>query len=156
MIMFWQKLKNNVKDEIIRDERDYESLTEFIEIVMNLNNKLYERVIKKRYDQFKNETEFIYKLTAEYVKTKQQLYIKNSKYTELASIKLNIIHWRKRKNFKNKKESKKKLCYECEKICHFVKNCHNENVMFQEQLNVTWNKIFETDDIKKVVNKTVI
>ena len=50
MTMFRKKLKNNVKDEIMRDERDYESLAELIEIVIDLDNKLYERVMKKRYN----------------------------------------------------------------------------------------------------------
>ena len=72
-------------------------------------------------------------------------------------MKLNMTHWSKEKNLKNKKnEKEKKLCYECEKINHFVRNCRNENVMFQQQLNVTLKKIFKTDDLKKAVNKTVI
>ena len=128
MIMFRRELKNNVKDEIMRDERDYESLAEFIEIVIDLDDKLYERVMKKRYDQFKDKAEFIYESAAEYAKSKQQSYIKNSEYIELALMKLDMTHRRKEKNSKNKK---KKLCYECEKTDHFVKNCRNENVMSQ-------------------------
>ena len=156
MIMFRRKLKNNVKDEIMRDERDYKNLAEFIEIVINLDNKLYERVMKKRYDQFKDRAELIYESAAEYAKSKQQSYIKNSEYTEFASMKLNMTHRRKGKNFKSKKESKeKKLCYECEKTDHFIKNCRNENVMPQRQLNVTLKKISETDNMKKTVNEAV-
>ena len=140
----------------MRDERHYESLTEFIEIGIDLDDKLYKRVMKKRYDQFRNKAELIYESTAKYTKSKQQLYIKNSKYTELASMKLNMTHRRKRKNFKNKKNDKeKKLYYECEKTGHFVKNCRNENVMSQRQLNVTLKKIFEIDDMKEAVNETI-
>ena len=54
----------------MRDERDYESLAEFIEIAIDLDDKLYERVMKKRYDQFKNRAELIYKSAAEYAKSK--------------------------------------------------------------------------------------
>ena len=68
--MFRRELKNNVKDEIMRDERDYESLVELIEIVINFDDKLYKRVMKKRYDQFKNKVKFIYESTAEYAKSK--------------------------------------------------------------------------------------
>ena len=50
MTMFRRELKDNVKDEIMRDERDYKSFAEFIEIVIDFNDKLYERVMKKRYD----------------------------------------------------------------------------------------------------------
>ena len=92
MIMFRRELKDNVKDEIMCDERNYKSLAEFIEIVIDLDDKLYERVMKKRYDQFRNRTKFIYKSTAEYAKSKQQSYIKNLEYTELASMKLNMTH----------------------------------------------------------------
>ena len=70
MTMFRRELKNNVKDEIMRDERDYESFAELIEIVIDFNNKLYKRVMKKRYDQFKNRAEFIYESTAKYTKSK--------------------------------------------------------------------------------------
>ena len=47
MTMFRQKLKNNVKDEIMRYGRTYKSLARFIKIVIDLDNKLYERVMKK-------------------------------------------------------------------------------------------------------------
>ena len=47
MTMFRKELKDNVKDEIIRDERNYESLEKFIEIVIDFDDKLYERVMKK-------------------------------------------------------------------------------------------------------------
>ena len=155
MIMFRQELKNNVKNEIMRDGRNYESFAEFIKIVIDLDNKLYERVMKKQYNQFKDKVKFIYKSVAEYAKLKQQLYIKNLEYTESASMELYITHRRKKKNFKSKKKSKKeKLCYECEKTDHFVKNCCNENMMFQRQLNITLKKIFKTDDMKEAVNET--
>ena len=69
---------------------------------------------------------------------------------------LEMTHQRRKKNSKDKKKDKeKKLCYECEKTDHFVRNCRNESVMPQRQLNVTLKKIFETDDMKEAVNETV-
>ena len=157
MTMFRQELKNNIKDKIMRDERDYESLAKFIEIVIDLDDKLYERVIKKRYDQFRNKAELIYESVAKYVKSKQQLYINNSRYIELISIKLNMTHRCKEKNSKNKKKSKeKKLCYECKKTDHFIRNCRNESVMPQRQLNVMLKKTFKIDNMKKTIDGTVI
>ena len=50
MIIFRKKLRNNVKDEIMRDERNYKSFAEFIKIVIDLDDKLYERAMKKRYN----------------------------------------------------------------------------------------------------------
>ena len=41
MTMFRRKLKDNVKNKIMRDERDYENLAELIEIVIDFNDKLY-------------------------------------------------------------------------------------------------------------------
>ena len=108
MIMFRRELKDNIKDEIMRDERDYKSFAELIEIVIDLDNKLYERAMKKQYDQFKDKAELIYESAAKYAKSKQQSYIRNLEYTESASIKLNMTHWRKEKNLKSKKKSKKK------------------------------------------------
>ena len=68
--MFRRELKNNVKNKIIHNERNYESFAEFIKIVIDLNNRLYERIMKKRYDQFKNRAEIISKSVADYVKNK--------------------------------------------------------------------------------------
>ena len=48
MTMFRRELKDNIKDEIIYDGRDNENLTELIKIVIDFDNKLYERVMKKR------------------------------------------------------------------------------------------------------------
>ena len=92
MIMFRRELKDNVKDEIMRDKRDYKSLAEFIEIVIDFDDKFYERAMKKRYDQFKDRAELIYESTAEYAKSKQQSYIKNSEYIELTSMELDMTH----------------------------------------------------------------
>ena len=96
-------MKNLVKNEIMRNERNYKSFIEFIEIVINFDDKLYKQIMKKHYNQFKDRAELIYESAAKYTKIKQQLYIKNLKYTEFASIKLNIIHRREEKNLKIKK-----------------------------------------------------
>ena len=70
MTIIRQKTKNNVKNEIMCDERNYESLAEFVEIIIDFNDKLYERLMKKRYNQFRDRTEFINESTAEYAKSK--------------------------------------------------------------------------------------
>ena len=49
--MYRRELKKQVKDELMRDERVYEILDEFIEIFIDLDDKLYERVMKKKYDE---------------------------------------------------------------------------------------------------------
>ena len=155
MTIFRRELKNNVKNEIIHDERNYESLAEFIKIVIDFNDRLYERIMKKRYDQSKDKAWLIYESTMKYVRSKKTIsYIRNSEYTDPTLMKLDMIQRCKEKNFKNKKKSKKKLCYECEKTDHFIKNCRNENMISQQQLNITLKKVSETDDKKNIVNET--
>ncbi len=45
--MFRRDLKNNLKDEIIRNKKTLNDMFNFIEIVINFNDKLYKRIIKK-------------------------------------------------------------------------------------------------------------
>ncbi len=48
--MFWRKLKNNFKNKIIRDNKFISYIFDFIEIVIDFDNKLYKRIIKKQYN----------------------------------------------------------------------------------------------------------
>ncbi len=50
--MFRRNLKNNLKDEIMRDKKTFNNIFNLIEVVIDFNDKLYEKVIKKKYDQF--------------------------------------------------------------------------------------------------------
>ncbi len=50
--MFRRDLKNNLKNEIMRDEKTLNDMFNLIEVVIDLNDKLYKRAMKKRYDQF--------------------------------------------------------------------------------------------------------
>ncbi len=49
--MFRQNFKNNLKDEIMRDEKRISDMFNLIEVVIDFNDKLYKKAIKKRYDQ---------------------------------------------------------------------------------------------------------
>ncbi len=48
--MFRQNLKNNLKDEIMCDKKILNDIFNLIKIVINLNDKLYKKVIKKKYN----------------------------------------------------------------------------------------------------------
>ncbi len=48
--MFRQDLKNNLKNEIMRDEKRISDMSNLIEIVINFDDKLYKRAMKKRYN----------------------------------------------------------------------------------------------------------
>ncbi len=48
--MFRRNLKDNLKNKIMRNERILSNIFNLIEIIIDFNNKLYKRVIKKKYD----------------------------------------------------------------------------------------------------------
>jgi len=45
--MFRQNFKNNLKNEIMRNKRIFSNIFNFIKVIIDFNNKLYKRVIKK-------------------------------------------------------------------------------------------------------------
>jgi hypothetical protein len=66
MTMFRRGLKNNLKDEIMRDDRSISDMFDLIEVAIDLDDKLYERAMKKRYDQLRERTETFFESTIEY------------------------------------------------------------------------------------------
>ncbi len=48
--MFRRDLKNNLKNEIMRDNKSISDMFNLIEVVIDFDDKLYERAMKKRYD----------------------------------------------------------------------------------------------------------
>ena len=46
--MFRRNFKNNFKNEIMRDNKFINDMFNFIKIIIDFNNKLYENIIKKR------------------------------------------------------------------------------------------------------------
>jgi len=48
--MFRQDFKNNLKDEIMRDGKFINDMFYLIEIVIDFDDKLYKRAMKKRYN----------------------------------------------------------------------------------------------------------
>jgi len=55
MTMFRRDLKNNLKNEIMRDDRFISDMFNLIEVVIDLDDKLYERAMKKNIINFKKE-----------------------------------------------------------------------------------------------------
>jgi len=51
MTMFRRGLKDNLKDEIMRDGKFISDMFDLIEVAIDLDDKLYERAMEKRYDQ---------------------------------------------------------------------------------------------------------
>ncbi len=48
--MFRQNFKNNLKNEIMRDNKFINDIFNFIEVVIDFDDKLYKRIMKKRYN----------------------------------------------------------------------------------------------------------
>ncbi len=50
MTMFRQNLKNNLKNEIIRDDKFISDMFNLIEVIIDFDDKLYKKIMKKRYN----------------------------------------------------------------------------------------------------------
>ncbi len=66
MTMFRRGLKDNLKDELMRDGRSISDMFDLIMIAIDLDDKLYERAMKKRYDQPRGRAGTSFEPTIEY------------------------------------------------------------------------------------------
>jgi len=138
MTMFRRGLKNNLKDELMRDDRSISDMFDLIMIVIDLDDKLYERAMKKRYDQFRERARTFFESTIEYQQDQfrfnKQKY-SNSDYCGSASMKLNSIQYCKEKNPRGKQGNKSKTCYSCGKPSYFARDCRSKNLIIPRQIN---------------------
>jgi len=49
--MFRRNLKDNLKNKIMCNKKTFNDMFDLIEVVIDLDNKLYKRAIKKEYNQ---------------------------------------------------------------------------------------------------------
>ncbi len=49
--MFQQDFKNNLKNKIIHNRKTFNDIFNLIKVVIDFNDKLYERIMEKKYDQ---------------------------------------------------------------------------------------------------------
>jgi len=66
MTMFRRDLKNNLKNEIMRDDKSISDMFDLIEAVIDLDDKLYKRAMKKRYNQLRERAEIFFESMIEY------------------------------------------------------------------------------------------
>jgi len=64
--MFRQKLKNNLKDKVMRNKRNASDIFDLIEIVIDFDNKLYKRAIKNQFNQLYKKSRIFFKSTIKY------------------------------------------------------------------------------------------
>ena len=93
--MFRKELKNNVKNELLCYGKIISNIQSLIRAFIEVNNKLYERVIKKKFNNLrkKNKTYTGYLAYNKRVLRKgiKNNRFKNSNYIKLIPIKLNFI-----------------------------------------------------------------
>ncbi len=64
--MFRRDLKDNLKNEIMRDDKSISDMFDLIEVVIDFDDKLYKRAMKKRYDQLQERARIFFELAIEY------------------------------------------------------------------------------------------
>ena len=123
MTMFWWELKNNVKDELIRDSTAHNNLNILIKQSININDKLYKQVMKKKHDDSNTDRSEIY--TERINKKNKESYYKTPDLYEHKPMKLNMIKkkksWFEKSKFKEKQKSM--TCYACDKSDYIARNC---------------------------------
>jgi hypothetical protein len=92
----------------MRDGKFISDMFDLIEVVIDLDDKLYEKVMKKRYNQSRERAGIFFELTIEYYSREFRFNQKysNSDYRESAFMKLNSTQRRKEKNFREKQDNK--------------------------------------------------
>jgi len=48
--MFRRNFKNNLKNEIMRDDKNINDMFDLIKVIIDFDDKLYKRAMKKQYD----------------------------------------------------------------------------------------------------------
>ena len=95
MIIYRKKLKNNIKNKFIRYDDNIENMKNFIKISIELDDKFYEKIMKKHYNSREKSNIYVEILNFRNNNNKNQ---RNDINYEITSIKLNITIRRKKKD----------------------------------------------------------
>ena len=140
----------------MRDERILNDMFNLIEVVIDLDDKLYKRAMKKKYDQSRERTRIFFELAIECQQRESRSNQKynNLDYRRLASMKLDFTQRRKGKNSRKKQGNKsQKTYYSCGKLSHFARDCQSRNLMDRQQINAMLREILDNqDDIREQTN----
>ena len=105
MTIFRRDLKESVKNEIMRNDVNIEFFKDLIEIAIDLDDKLYEKVMKKRYQDSRERARPYLELISERCNKERQFDNKSSytsNYRRLMWMELNFTQQRKERNPKER------------------------------------------------------
>jgi len=130
----------------MRDGKFISDMFDLIEVVIDLNDKLYERAMKKRYDQLHERAEIFFESTIKYHlrESRSKQKYSNLDYCGPASMKLDSTQYCKEKNSREKQDNKSKTCYSCGKSSHFAKDCRSKNLIISRQINAMLREILNS------------
>jgi len=130
----------------MRDDKSISDMFDLIEMTIDLDDKLYERAMKKRYDQSRERAKIFFESTIKYhsKESRSNQKYSNSDYRGPASMKLNSTQYRKEKNSREKQDNKLKTCYSCDKPSHFARDCRSKNLMISRQINAMLREILNS------------
>ena len=133
MIMFWQKFKNNVKNEFMRDKRKINDLKILMKATIDFDDWLYKRIMKRKYSKRHSKKIENY-INNQIYENKMNSICNNREYDYLKTIlmKLNSIIFRK---FKQKKM---RIIRVTKKIT--LQKITNQKTLFDDNSTLRWKK----------------
>ncbi len=89
MTMFKRDLKKNVKNELMRNDARFDIIQILVKIAIDVDDKLYKRAMKKRYDQLHERARIFFESTIDYYAKRDHFKkYSNPNYREFASMEL--------------------------------------------------------------------